>query len=337
MRMRWPFVLSVMLVMGGCTVAIPQTSGPQIALDDTLAARSTAYVPLADFPKRETPIAIAVYAIPDKTGSNLKSENFAEFSKAVSQGADALVVEALSEVGSGTWFTIVERESLDPLLQERRMAMAQAEEERQREHAKMSADALSEANAQVDAEIARLKAQLLSDYQGASASRLQQMPPFAQAMADLGRHESTLRAAIAPAPPYERLDLPPTLTPMTIAEYIVTGAIVGHDSDVVSTGTGFRLQNVGVLQRVQKDVITVSLRLVHVASGEIIANETASQTVLSTNKQGDVLNYITLNKILEFESGYVTNEPRSLALDAAFRMALSAILIEAAETWRTTD
>jgi len=38
------------------------------------------------------------------------------------------------------------------------------------------------------------------------------------------------------------------------------------------------------------------------------------------------VNYVTLNRILEFETGVVTNEPRSLALDAAFRLAIYGIL-----------
>ena len=113
---------------------------------------------------------------------------------------------------------------------------------------------------------------------------------------------------------------------MLIADYIMTGAIVAHDTEVLSRGTGLRIQNVGVINRVQKDVITVNLRLVNVGTGEIVANRTVSQTVLSRKDQGDTMNYVTLNRILEFETGVFTNEPRSLALDAAFRLAIHGIL-----------
>ena len=328
MQVAWFWILACLVALSGCTFNGPEVSGPEIALGDNVAQRSTAYAPLSDFAPRASPFTVAVYAIPDKTGANLKTENFAEFSKAVTQAADAFVVEALSEVGNGTWFTIVERDSIEPLLQERRMAMAQADDLRQREHALGEQEANQIAHQSIDEEIERLRQKLMADFQNATPSQLHNMPSLDQAMDDLKRHELSLRAQIAPTAPYDRLSLPSTLAPMTIADYIVTGAIVGHDSDVMSGGTGFRLQNIGILQRVQRDVITVSLRLVDVATGEIVANETASQTVLSTKRQGDIMNYITLNKILEFESGVVTNEPRSLALDAAFRLALSKMLLD---------
>ena len=333
MQSAWLWILCCLCAFSGCAFKAPEVSGPKIALSDDVALRSPSYVPLSEFPPRDTPVTIAVYAIPDKTGANSKTENFAEFSKAVTQGADALVVEALSEIGGGSWFTIVERDSIEPLLQERRMAMAQAEDVRQREHAHESQATELAAQMRIDSEIARLRKKLLSDFQNATSAQLEQMPSLAQAMDDLKRHEQSLRSQIKPSQPYNRLGLPSALQSMTIADYLVTGAIVSHDSDVISGGTGFRLQNIGILQRVQKDVITVSLRLVEISSGEIVANKTASQTVLSTNHQGDVLNYITLNKILEFESGVVTNEPRSLALDAAFRLALSEMMLEMSTDW----
>ena len=38
------------------------------------------------------------------------------------------------------------------------------------------------------------------------------------------------------------------------------------------------------------------------------------------------MNYVSLNKVLEFETGYAFNEPKTFALDAAFQLALSGII-----------
>jgi len=211
--------------------------------------------------------------------------------------------------------------------------MSQIEDLRQRENRTGGLAAVSMATDRIDAEIATFKAQLLLDYQNASDTQLAQMPPLPQALADLDRYAQNQRSGIDQPATYDRFYHLAPLPEILIADYIVTGAIVAHDSDVISGGTGLRFQNIGVLQQVHKHVITVSLRLVRVSDGEIVANKTASQTVLSKRQQGDILNYVTLNQILEFESGYVTNEPRSMALDAAFRLALSDMMIEMQDRW----
>ena len=325
--MRWVILGLAALGVAGCTLNTPEGEGPQVVRGgDSVAAKSADYRPLADLPTRNTLVTIAVYDIPDLTGANLRTDEFAEFSKAVSQGADALVVEALSEVGGGSWFRIVERKAIEPLLQERRMALSQADDAGQWQHAQQAQADRERLLDDINAEVATYRAKLEADYQSANTEQLAQMPPFERALADLQAYADTRRKAVPLAPSYDRLLQPSALPQMLIADYIMTGAIVAHDTDVLSRGTGLRIQNVGVINRVQKDVITVNLRLVNVGTGETVANRTVSQTVLSRKDQGDTMNYVTLNRILEFETGVVTNEPRSLALDAAFRLAIYGIL-----------
>lgn len=66
-------------------------------------------------------VDVGVYAFPDLTGQNKPNEGFAEFSRAVTQGATAYLVEALLHAGQGSWFNVAERSGLDNLLQERRI------------------------------------------------------------------------------------------------------------------------------------------------------------------------------------------------------------------------
>ena len=62
-------------------------------------------------------ITVAVYKFPDVTGQRKQ----VGLSTAVSQGADVWVIQALMAVSNGTWFTVVERASLDSLVKERQL------------------------------------------------------------------------------------------------------------------------------------------------------------------------------------------------------------------------
>ena len=62
-------------------------------------------------------ITVAVYRFPDVTGQRKQ----VGLSTAVSQGADVWVIQALMAVSNGSWFTVVERASLDALVKERQL------------------------------------------------------------------------------------------------------------------------------------------------------------------------------------------------------------------------
>jgi curli production assembly/transport component CsgG len=66
-------------------------------------------------------ITIAVYNFMDKTGQRKPADKIANLSSAVTQGSEVWVINALEEVGGGTWFTVVERVGLDNLIKERQL------------------------------------------------------------------------------------------------------------------------------------------------------------------------------------------------------------------------
>jgi curli production assembly/transport component CsgG len=72
-------------------------------------------------PPPERPIAVAVYEFPDQTGQNKPNPTYADYSRAVTQGAANIVAEALTRAGGGSWFKVVERTKLDNLLRERKL------------------------------------------------------------------------------------------------------------------------------------------------------------------------------------------------------------------------
>jgi len=74
------------------------------------------------------PITIAVYSFLDKTGQRKPNDNFSSLSSAVSQGVESWVIQALQEVGDGTWFRVVERVGLDNLVKERQLIRSTREQ-----------------------------------------------------------------------------------------------------------------------------------------------------------------------------------------------------------------
>lgn len=70
-------------------------------------------------PRPARAVDVAVYGFPDRTGQNKQEDGYSSFSRAVTQGSDAILVDVLSKTGQGDWFNVVERAGLNNLLQER--------------------------------------------------------------------------------------------------------------------------------------------------------------------------------------------------------------------------
>lgn len=76
---------------------------------------------LQEIPAPSRPVAVAVYGFTDQTGQFKPSETGQTLSRAVTQGAGSILVKALQDAGNRQWFTIVEREQLKNLLNERQI------------------------------------------------------------------------------------------------------------------------------------------------------------------------------------------------------------------------
>lgn len=79
---------------------------------------------LKQLPAPARAVDIAVYEFSDMTGQYKPNEGFAEYSRAVTQGADAILVDVLADAGQGRWFNVVERRGLPNLLRERQVIQA---------------------------------------------------------------------------------------------------------------------------------------------------------------------------------------------------------------------
>jgi curli production assembly/transport component CsgG len=105
------------LSLGACAGSV---SDP-MAQPATLVPDTKSGVVLENLPAPSRKLDVAVYNFPDLTGQNKPNDNFAEFSRATTQGGAAILVDVLTKAGGGDWFNVVERNDLQSLLQERQV------------------------------------------------------------------------------------------------------------------------------------------------------------------------------------------------------------------------
>jgi curli production assembly/transport component CsgG len=107
------------LGLAGCVMA--GSAKDPLAQQATLVPSTKTGIVLDSLPPPRRKLDVTVYNFPDLTGQNKPNDNFAEFSRALTQGASAVLIDVLTKAGSGAWFNVVERNDLQPLLQERQI------------------------------------------------------------------------------------------------------------------------------------------------------------------------------------------------------------------------
>jgi len=119
------------------------------------------------------------------------------------------------------------------------------------------------------------------------------------------------------------------LKPLVFAGLIVEGGIVGYDSNIASGGVGARYFGIGLSEQYRTGQVTVSLRVVAVQTGEILLSVSATKTIASYSKGGDVFRFLDMStKALEFESGMATNEPVNYAIRTTIEHAVLQMIYE---------
>jgi curli production assembly/transport component CsgG len=114
-------VTSCILVLGltGCST-IMQTLPPE--QESAQSLQLTDYQSeLSSLPAPVGPITVSVYSFRDQTGQYKPQANVSSFSTAVTQGANAILIQALHDTD---WFIPVEREGLQNILTERKIIRA---------------------------------------------------------------------------------------------------------------------------------------------------------------------------------------------------------------------
>jgi curli production assembly/transport component CsgG len=279
--------------------------------------RPTVMEELRTLPEPNRRIAVAVYRFPDKTGAFKPNEEFAVYSSAVPKGAESIVLDALTTAGNGSWFRVLEREGLESLIRERSiLEVAYDGWKRERQLASAIEGKLAEKKKD---EVPLLSPEPQQERQGIEVN-------------------PNNRFATQGVPPQGAPGGPPRITVnnsalpyLSAAEFLAEGAIIGYDSDVASGGAGARFLNIGGFGEVRKDLVTVSLRIISVKTGDVVASSTMTKGILSQKLQGSGFGYVSLDRMLEAEIGVGQNEPVYEALNLAIQAAVVDVVHKGAE------
>ena len=109
-----------------CDSTVMQRVGS--CIEEAEVVKIPTYQELTDLPPAETMPIVAVYGFLDKTGQRKRMDGVASFSTAVTQGAEAFLIDALKTAGKGEWFRVVERTNLDALVRERQIIRSARED-----------------------------------------------------------------------------------------------------------------------------------------------------------------------------------------------------------------
>ena len=108
------------------------------------------------------------------------------------------------------------------------------------------------------------------------------------------------------------------LQPLLFAGLIIQGGVISYDTNIQSGGIGARYLGIGNSKQYREDVVTISLRLVSVSTGEILIETTVSKNILSTSISQDIFRFIEMGtELVEIEGGVAENEAASIALQKA--------------------
>ena len=108
------------------------------------------------------------------------------------------------------------------------------------------------------------------------------------------------------------------LPTLVFAGVMINGGIIGYDSNITTGGDGARFLGIGVTTQFREDIVTVSLRITSVATGEVLVSATSSNTIYSTSVDGSIFRFVDLGtELVELETGSTKNEPVTFAVKRA--------------------
>ncbi len=233
------------LTLAGCASPSPVYAPPRVS-----ETRQTEK--LLGLPAPASALSVAVYQFDDLTGQRRRNETYADISSAVTQGGGAFLVKSLRDAGRGRWFTVVERQGVEHLLQERQIIRSTRDQ--------------------------------------------------------FGEKEP--------------------LPPLRFAGLIIEGGITAYETNTTTGGFGARILGIGGSTEFRRDQVTVSLRAVSVATGEVVSAVNTSKSIYSAQISANVFRYVSEDSIFELDAGLAINEPVQIAVREAIERAVLDLAAE---------
>jgi curli production assembly/transport component CsgG len=117
------------------------------------------------------------------------------------------------------------------------------------------------------------------------------------------------------------------LAPLLFAGILIEGAVISYEANLESGGVGARYLGIGNSVQYREDNITVSLRMVSVATGEVLLEVLSQKTIFSYGKSEDVFRFIEAGtELVEIELGNARNESSTISLMKAIEGGVLEII-----------
>lgn len=117
------------------------------------------------------------------------------------------------------------------------------------------------------------------------------------------------------------------IQPLLFAGLILEGAVIAYDANVRTGGGGARYLGIGKSVAYREDVVSVSLRMVSTATGEVLVEVLSQKTIFSYSNSDDVFKFIELGtELVELEFGVTYNESTTIALSKAIESAVLELI-----------
>lgn len=118
------------------------------------------------------------------------------------------------------------------------------------------------------------------------------------------------------------------LQPLVFAGVLFEGGIISYDTNIVSGGIGAKYFGAGGAAQYRVDRVTVYLRAVSVKNGVVLKTVQTTKVILSQQISLGIFRFVRLNRLLEAEAGFSTNEPVDMAIQEAIHKAVFDMIIE---------
>ena len=122
------------------------------------------------------------------------------------------------------------------------------------------------------------------------------------------------------------------LEPLLFSGLIMSGGIIGYDTNIASGGIGARYLGIGMNTQYRVDEVTVALRAVLVQTGQVLLNVITSKQVYSAATGFDTFRFTENGtELVEIEAGIARNETATYATRSAIEAAVYAIITQGIE------
>ena len=115
--------------------------------------------------------------------------------------------------------------------------------------------------------------------------------------------------------------------PLLFAGVLLEGSVISYDTNLKSGGAGARFLGVSGSAQYREDTVSVSLRMVSVATGEILIEVLSQKTIYSYGRSNDVFKfYESGTELVELEIGSARNESTTIALMKSIEAAVVELI-----------